>query len=151
MPDPMIRPATAADIAAFYGAPPMLSLRAMVAVDDGTPVAVAGLAYQGAGKPPYLFSDIAPAMRRHAKTILRGARAMLAQLARPGMAALADPEHPGAARLLMRLGFVPAGCSDEGEVFVYRGGGTSGRTRESLRSCLPGVNRGMHASFVAAG
>jgi hypothetical protein len=116
---PEIRPATAADLARFYGQAPQRTMRALVAILEGEPVAVAGIAYQKPGQQPYIFSDLKPEMRRHRKAIVRGARAMLAQLARPGLMALAG--EPTSPRLLTRLGFRRVATTADGELYQYEG------------------------------
>jgi hypothetical protein len=118
MTEPLIRPATAADLERFYGAPPARTMRAWVAVLDGEPLAVAGIAYQSIGQPPYLFSDLKPEMRRHRKAIVRGARQMLAAVARPGLMAIAG--EAGSPRLLTRLGFVHVGTTPQGEIYQWQ-------------------------------
>jgi hypothetical protein len=115
---PEIRPATADDLARFYGSPPERTMRALVAVLDGEPIAVAGIAYQRPGQPPYLFSDLKPEMRRHRKAIVKGARQMLRDLARPGLVAIAG--EPTAPRLLARLGFRHVTTTSQGEIYEYR-------------------------------
>ena len=101
MSQPEIRPATAADLAAYYGEPPRRTMRAWVAVLDGKPIAVAGVAYE-AGKPHYLFSEMRPEMKRYRKAILRGGRRVLEDT--KGMRLLASCSSPGASRFLVHLG-----------------------------------------------
>ena len=118
---PIIRPATAADLAVFYGAIPGRSVRALVAELAGKPIAIAGIAYQQDGAPPYLFSDMKPEMRRFPVAIIKGAREMLKRLARPGLAAVADPSKPNAGRVLASLGFVHVASGPQGEIYLFRG------------------------------
>jgi hypothetical protein len=116
-----IRPAHAADLVAFYGTLPPQSVRAFVAAREGTTLGVAGIAYpRGLGAEPYLFSDWNSELRRHPRTIIAGARAMLAAFARPGLRAIADPGEALAPKLLRRLGFVADGDPADG-IFIYRG------------------------------
>jgi hypothetical protein len=119
MSEPSIRPASAEDIAAFYGRPPQRSIRAFVAVLDNVPVAVAGIAYQGIRGAPYLFSDMRPEMGRYRKAVVRGARAVLLALARPGMPA--SSSTPAAVRFLKRLGFVELHQQNGETLMIYRG------------------------------
>jgi hypothetical protein len=123
MTTPIIRPANASDLARFFDAAPPRTMRAFVAELAGEPVAVAGIAYQHGG-PPYLFSDMKPAMRAHKIAIVKGARTMLKALARPGLPAIANGAERCSARLLRHLGFVSAGQTAQGELFVFKGAAT---------------------------
>lgn len=117
---PIIREATAADLAAFYGKAPARTVRAMVAVLGDDPIAVCGLAYQGGGLPLLLFSEMKPEMRRFPKMILKGARAALALARGVSAVAVANPDEALSPKLLRHLGFVPSGRCDRGEVFAWR-------------------------------
>lgn len=113
---PEIRPATAADLAAFYGTPPARTQRAWVAVLDGRPLAVCGVAYER-GKPAFLFSEIRPEMKRYPKTIIRGARMVLAETA--GLGLRAQASSPRAARLLGWLGLRYLGSQGGNMIFEW--------------------------------
>jgi RimJ/RimL family protein N-acetyltransferase len=101
---PEIRPATHADLVAFYGKPPSQTSRSWVGVVDGTVLAVFGLVYKR-GRPAYFFSDLAPEARRYRIAIMRAARMMLDQMGQIPVPAFADPGIPAAGRFLERLGF----------------------------------------------
>ena len=118
---PVIRIATPEDLADFYGEIPRFTHRAYAAVLDGKTIGIAGLIYQRPGAPPYFFADMKEEGRRFPKTLIRGAQTMLAAFGRPGIPAIADPDERCSAKLLRHLGFVSAGPSAQGEVFVYRG------------------------------
>ena len=121
--EPVIREATADDLAAFYGEAPKQSMRAYVAVLDGEPIAVAGVAYDVRAQSGRvkLFSEMKPEMRHHRKAIIRGARIMLENLGARGMVAVANPEEKHSRKLLSRLGFIPGAMTPQGQTFVYGG------------------------------
>lgn len=96
-------------------------MRAFVAVLNGQPIAVAGLAYER-GRPAYLFSDMKPAMRPYRRAIVRGARAMLAAMPRLPLLAVANCDEPNAGRFLERLGFRWIATTARGEIFRFDGG-----------------------------
>lgn len=100
---PEIRPATARDFVAFYGAPPATTVRAYVADLDGDILGIAGISFHGSLL--IAFSDIKPEMRKFPITIMRGARKVL-DMTRAPILAYPDPDIEGAPRLLERLGFV---------------------------------------------
>ncbi len=127
MPAPVFRPATAADLIAFYGRPPPASVRALVAILDGRPVGVAGIKYErGAdgGKLLVAFSDMGPELRAYPVAVMRAARRTMALLRGRPVIALASPAEPNAPAFLARLGFVHAASTAEGE--IYRLGDTAG-------------------------
>lgn len=119
MPGPVIRPATQADLDAFYGYRHTMTMRAWVAVLDGRPIGVCGVGYPR-GRPIYLFSDIKPEMRRFPKAILRGARLVLDAVKGPPL--FASASSAGAARLLGHLGLRHVG--NEGERMIFEWSGT---------------------------
>lgn len=120
MPQPEFRPASAADLEAFYGHPPPYSMKAWVAVLDDQPIAVAGVAYVR-GMPPRMFSDLKPSMRAYRKAIVKGARRMLGAMEGITALTVADPSETGSRRLLERLGFEFVGHGHTGPVYRWRG------------------------------
>jgi len=119
-PRPVIRPATAADLIAFYGRPPPASVRALVAILDGRPVGVGGLKYEGGADGETLlvaFSDLRPELRAYPVAIMRAARRVVASMQGRPAIALADPAEPGAPAFLARLGFVHAASTAAGEIY----------------------------------
>jgi hypothetical protein len=119
---PEIRPATAADLARFYGGRPIqFTHHAIMLVVDGEPLAIGGIIYQGLAGPPYLFSEIKPEAAPYGRALARGMRQLIAEFASPGMIAIADPELAGAARRLERLGFVYVTSSPHGAVYRFEG------------------------------
>lgn len=118
---PEIRQATAEDLVAFYGYPQERSTKAFVAVLDGKPVAIAGVCYEGRGRPPRFYSEMKPEMRPYRKAIVRGARLMLDSLRGMHALAIASQEEPGSVRLLLHLGFKYLASNSQGDIFVWRG------------------------------
>jgi len=115
----VIRWATAADIASFYGdRQPPGPLRALVSEVDGEVEAVGGICYPRGGWPT-LFSDIRPGTRS-AVRVWKGARAILERVVgdQP-VVAVADRDEPGAPRLLERLGFERFGETPEGPMYRF--------------------------------
>jgi len=101
----MIRPATRADLVAFYGHPPPMTLHALVTVDAGNrPLAVGGY-YLKAGVA-VAFSDHKPPMRR--RDIVVGGRALIALLRGLRMPVVAQADDSATA--LRHFGFVPHGA-----------------------------------------
>ena len=111
----ILRPATAADLKAFYGDKPRPTVRAIVGVVDGVPLGVAGISYERGQL--MLFSDLKPEGRKYRKAIVKAAR-MVLEMAK-GIPILALAEHPSSCRFLTRLGFTYIGSSPAGEVFRW--------------------------------
>lgn len=84
-----LRWATREDLEAYYGGSPAMSMQAIVVLEDGAPVAVAGLYYTGG----YLlaFSDTKKCIDR--RTIVKGLRIFRAMLATKPCRVLAVPEN----------------------------------------------------------
>ena len=105
--------ANRSDVEAWFGGPTRWTLRgARLWTADGAPAALAG--YYAEGGRAVVFCEIrlrANDVRRCARHVLRGARAILADVRRAGLpaCAVADPAWPSAERLLGHLGFAPAG------------------------------------------
>lgn len=116
-----VRPATADALAAFYGARPRQTVRALVGVADGKVIGVGGFAYEAMGVLR-AFADLTPEAKARRVTLHKAARAALASLGGKGVTviATADPDEPTAARWLARLGFAHVGPSADGEVWVWR-------------------------------
>ena len=101
------------DVERWFGGPTRWTLRgARIWERDGEPAALAGY-YVDRGRA-VVFCEIrleAEDVRRCARHVLRGARALLADVRRAGLPACAsaDPDWPTAGNLLEHLGFVPAG------------------------------------------
>lgn len=117
---PAHRPATAADIEAFYGEPQRHTMRAWIWDLDGEPIALAGVLRQGGSMPPVIFQHLRPAARRCRKSLIRDGRAMLKTIVTYPTIAIADPDQPGSQRYLERLGLEHIGTSAQGELFIYR-------------------------------
>jgi hypothetical protein len=97
----LIRPATAADIAAFYGAVQSLHV-AMVA---GRPVALGGFVEEEGRL--WVFLDVRDGAAAHGASIVRALRRELRQANRTVFAPCNAGRFPRAERLLRLLGFEP--------------------------------------------
>ena len=121
-----VRQATAADVIEWYEGYPPATLRAWVAVLDGRVVGIAGVAYGGLSKSrfvPEAFSEFKPELQPYLRspqvqTAIRRVVKMI-RTTRPGPIAYADSKHPGAERLLTRLGAVRIASSEQGEVYQW--------------------------------
>jgi hypothetical protein len=103
------RPATQDDIAAYFGEPQRVTVKAIVATLDGVPAGVIGIARQG--KTARLFSEFRPEVRPYLKsmTALRAIKAMSESVkqSRLPVYAMVQEDEPDSPRILERLGFVP--------------------------------------------
>lgn len=104
---PTCRPATDADIAAFYGKPHSRTMRAWVMELAGRPIALGGVAYHR-GRPWDMFSDIRPEAKKYPLAIVKAARSVLRSLNCP-VVTMAGEEHAHSERLLLMLGFKALG------------------------------------------
>jgi len=111
LPRPVIRPATRADLAAFYGPGKLpLTVRAVVGLVDGAVVGCGGISEIDGIL--VAFSDFRPTARRYKLAIVKAAAAVIAEAQRSGarfIYAEADPHEPGAERWMRALGFRPTG------------------------------------------
>lgn len=106
--NPVIVPATPEIWERFYGEPPAKSFRALAAVLDGAPLAIAGTYVNGDCK--VAFAAVKPVMReRFRKTGVRLAHEVMAMIRASGVpvVAIADPQIEPAVRFLEHLGFEP--------------------------------------------
>lgn len=90
----------------YYGHPPKQTMRALVAVEDGRPIGVAGIKIEG-GKS-VLFSDFSDELREHSgfkRAIIKGYRRLLQLFPDTTIYSKADPDIEGACDLLAHLGF----------------------------------------------
>lgn len=106
---PVVRPATAEDIGAFYsarGATMPLTCTAMVGELDGEVIAVGGFAHI-AGRL-IAFYDMDEKAARFKITLVKAAKKMVAEMSAKQrvMYAKPDPGFPGAVRWIESLGFV---------------------------------------------
>lgn len=111
----MIRPATAREVREFY---PVVGVPVrMVALEmDGCVLGVAGLAWTDVGV--IAVSAKKPEARRYKKQMVRVAHIVQAMAEEMACNVYAEPEpgEPGAAELLLHIGFEP----QEGGVYVYQ-------------------------------
>lgn len=117
---PVIRPATAADAAAFYGTErPMKSMRGFVAELDGEVVGIGGVYFDHG----YLvaFSEMKEALRPYKKAIVKGARMIMSAIIDRGVPvfALANQGEPTAAGLLKALGFKFFQHTPQGDIYKH--------------------------------
>lgn len=112
---PELRPATAKDIAAFYGKPPRETVRAIVAELNGEPVGIAGIAHKNGCL--VLFCDLKPEMRKFRKSIVKAGRQLMSMTKGRTVRSVADPNIPGSGRFLEAIGLKRVGPSRHGEVF----------------------------------
>ncbi len=113
-----IRRATADDIIAFYGKPTRASVKAWVALWNGEPTCMAGIALERAG--PIAFSDMKP-NDAPLMTIWRTAKIMLELIKEKGlpiMVALEDCRD-SSGRFMESLGLVPVKRDNDMGVTVY--------------------------------
>lgn len=107
------RRATQDDVERWYGAALPWTLRGARIWEEGSePRALAGYYVQGGRAVVFAEIRASPAeVRRAGRSVLRGARALLAEVRTAGLpaCATADPDWPTAGRLLTRLGFVRFG------------------------------------------
>lgn len=113
---PVIRPATKADLDAYYALHPQQAPRPTVTAWVGylgdEPIAVGGFAHVG-GKL-IAFFDEDPKARPFKITLVKAARKMVQTMAAKGrvMYAQIDPKEPGATRWVKSLGFKETGIAD---------------------------------------
>jgi hypothetical protein len=106
-PDVLMVPATSALVEAFYGRPPIWTMRGHVALIEDRVVGVGGISYEEG--LPILFSDAAPELRARRRDMVRGVRLLerQARAFRGTLFAIAGTGETAAPRLLGRLGFKP--------------------------------------------
>jgi hypothetical protein len=114
-----IRPIKRGDFEAIYGHPPTRTIRGFTAIDNGRPVAVAGVYYL----PDQIvaFCRVTPEAQRQRHWMAVGYRKikeLLDSMEAP-VFAVADPAIPTAENLLMRCGFEYLNKGPNGEVFVW--------------------------------
>lgn len=105
---PVVRPATQADILAFYKKPLQQTVIAKVGVVRGRIIGCGGVAYID-GKA-FVFFDLKPSARRYKVTIVKAAKQVIDEVRANGcrvMWADLDPDEVGAERWARSLGFEP--------------------------------------------
>jgi hypothetical protein len=116
------RAATAADLAAFYGAPIPHTVQAMVVEADGTPLAIIGLV-RSHGQLT-LFSDYRPEFRPYMRKIatmraLKRVTGWMQERARV-VFAISDRNEPESPALLERLGFEHIDSGPTGDIYQWQ-------------------------------
>lgn len=84
-----LRWATQQDVEAYYGRPPPMSMQVIAVLEDGQPVALAGVYYSGGYA--LAFSDSKKCIDR--RTIIKGLRMFRAMMAAKPCRVLAVPEN----------------------------------------------------------
>jgi hypothetical protein len=112
-----IVPATQELLSRYYGERPYPRIRGFVAIQDGEPIGVGGIAYRGEALE--VFSDLKPEMKAHKKTLYKTARRIVEILRQKRLPAYAcaNPEEPTADRFLTRLGFE----QNEAGLYIWTG------------------------------
>lgn len=109
---PETRPATEADLIAFYGGKPTSTIKAVVVELNGEPIGIGGIEfYQG---KQIAFCWVKPELKVFPLTIIRAAREFLKMSKGGPLIAFGDEEEPSSDRFLKHLGFTPAG-----EVYIH--------------------------------
>lgn len=118
----VVRPATAADFAAFTGNTPPYRAHAWVGESDGEILGMGGICYPPGATVPVMWANFSDKGRRFAVTLHRAGREVLARFTAryQRLTCVADKTVPASRRWLERLGFVATGMTTEdGEVFIY--------------------------------
>jgi hypothetical protein len=101
-------PATREMVLAFYGVPPVYTLRGHAAILDGQVVGIGGISYQAGCL--VLFTDAGPELRARRRDMVLAFR-FLEEMIKPiegPLQAIVQPGEPASERLLGRLGFQAA-------------------------------------------
>lgn len=115
----VIRPATAADIAAVYGETPKRTMRALAAELDGKTFGVAGVYYYP--DQVVAFSNCLPEYKHLTWAIAKGTLKVLAMFKKLNIPvlAIADKTIPGSDKFLMRCGFEFLRTTSQGDVYKW--------------------------------
>lgn len=118
--EPVIRPATRADLEQFYEGRIPVSMRAHVLDVGGKILGVGGLYFESGYT--VAFSHITDELRAHRKWIVKGARYLQRLIEQePGtVLAVASPKEKTSEHLLQRLGFEQARQTPNGMLCVFR-------------------------------
>lgn len=97
-------PATQDLVERYYGKRPLMSMRGIVAVEDGVPIGLGGL-YRDQNRM-IVFCEMKPAAKKYRRHILMAAKLVLALIREyDEVRAVASPDEPTAVRFLEHLGF----------------------------------------------
>ena len=109
--EPIVRPATQADLESFYvGKPARPTVTAVVGELNGKLIAIGGIAHVAGDLVG--FFDIKPEARKYPLKIVKTARKILDDMRSGGATVIhctRDPDEPRAGRFLEYLGFRPVG------------------------------------------
>lgn len=112
------RYATQKDAEEFYGKRPLMSMRAIVAVEDGKPIGIGGVCRHE--NQMVCFSEMKDEMRKYKKGILTVSRMVYEIIQRYNVVyAIANKNEKNARRLITHFGFELAEVNSDGEE-VYR-------------------------------
>lgn len=121
------RPARPADVEDWYEGPSPGTVRAYVVTLDGKVAGIAGLILPGLGTrwgAVEAFSEMSPELEPYLRhPVVLGAIGRVIRLIRKSrvpVMAIADPNLPTSEPLLKRLGAVPIGRTDDGEVYLWK-------------------------------
>ena len=94
------------------------TVRAIVAEEDGVPIAAAGVVHTS---PPYAFAQIEEPMRKYPKRIMRVIRDfdIFLQTNYEVVYAVADTEENNAPKVLVRAGFQYHYSNEQGDVYRW--------------------------------
>lgn len=112
-----IRPATAADVLAFFGRSPQKTMQAVVVIKDGELSAFAGVTIER--NQIIAFSDVKDGVRVPNITVWRCAKAIMKYIRgrQAPVFAIASPDIPRSGRFLQTLGFTYVGPCESGNVY----------------------------------
>jgi hypothetical protein len=115
----IIRPATAADLIAWYGAPPPYTVTALVGELEGKVVAIGGV-YRDANAVVGI-AGVAQEMRQRKKDLIRMIRAVKELLQKyPVVLTFADVKEPTADSFIRHLGFEYVKPTPQGDLYQCR-------------------------------
>lgn len=121
-----VRPASRADLRAYYGGDPPATVKAWAVLLDGEVMGVMGIAYGGLSRAlpvPEVFSEsrdeLAP--YRNSMAVIGGIKEVMRAVrrTRPAPLAIADKRYPQSEQVLQRLGAVRVGSCEQGEVYQW--------------------------------
>ena len=113
-----IRPATAADLAKFYGKPVAKSVRGYVGIIEGRVVGAAGVYYDGDNL--VAFSEMSDEVKSRRKDIVRMTRLVMGMIMDKKLPVIALCMTDASAKFLEKLGFKKECDAPLGEVYKWQ-------------------------------